>query len=100
MMTISKKSLIGVAKETDKPESNSELIKRTEIENSPFVVITSEGKSFGTLGKYRITEVYNDIEECIDEVKKITWNRIIQVFMLLNEEFSNVPSKKNLKAKI
>lgn len=73
-------------KNTNNTELNSELIKRTEIKDTPFTVITIEGKSFGSMGQYRITEIYNNEETPKKEVQKITWNRLIQVIMLLQEQ--------------
>jgi len=69
------------------PKETNELITRTEVDNSPFIIITTNGESFGTLGKYRITEPYHTIEQCKKELEKITWNRIIQVCLLLNETY-------------
>jgi len=80
----SKKSQLNV-KEADNKDSNSEIIKRKDIKNSPFIVITVEKGSFGTMGKYRITEIYETPEEVEEELKEITWNRIIQVIQLLTE---------------
>lgn len=89
-------------------DSSNELIKRHEIKDSPFVVISTEGKVFGTMGQYRITEprTYDihdqeernfQITECENEIKKITWNRLVQVMLILLEsrqriekEISNV----------
>ena len=68
-----------------KNEENEKMIERTELENSPFIVVTTEEGSFGTLGKYRLTEVYKDKQKCIDEMHDITWNRIIQVVSLVNQ---------------
>lgn len=62
-----------------------EIIKKTEVDNTPFIIITINGKSFGTLGKYRITEEYHTIEQCKTELEKITWNRLIQTILLVNE---------------
>lgn len=73
------------ALKTDKPELNSELIKREDVAESPFTVITTEEGSFGVMGQYRITEPHKNKGKVIKELKKITWNRIIQVIMLLNE---------------
>jgi len=64
---------------------NEEMISRFYIPDSPFVVITTKDGSFGTLGKYRLTHEYKSKEQCIYEVQKITWNRIIQVISLINE---------------
>ena len=80
----SKKSQLNV-KEANNTDSNSEIIKRKDIKNSPFIIITVEKGSFGTMGKYRITEIYETPEEVEEELKEITWNRIIQVIQLLTE---------------
>jgi hypothetical protein len=64
---------------------NKELIQREEIENSPFSIITTENESFGVMGKYRITEPMNSKEEVKKELENITWNRITQVILLINE---------------
>ena len=46
------------SKEVNKQDSlNKELIKREEVENSPFTIITVNKESFGTMGEqnYRHT---------------------------------------------
>lgn len=83
----SKKKSSKSAKETDNlKSSNEELIKREEIEDTPFMVITTEGKSFGVMGRWRITEDKENEWQVKDELKKMTWNRITQVILLLMED--------------
>ncbi len=64
-------------------EKNTEMVKREDVPNSPFVVVTVEEGSFGTLGKWRITEMKQSSAEVFDELNNISWNRIIQVMTLL-----------------
>jgi len=66
-------------------EKKEQLIERTDIKDTPFVIITTRGKSFGTMGSYRITEEYDTKKEVSQELKKITWNRIVQVMEILTE---------------
>lgn len=61
---------------------SEELIKREEVEGTPFVIVTTENGSFGVLGEFRITEV-KDIEVLREELRYVDWNRIIQVVMIL-----------------
>lgn len=77
---------MNVVKEKNK--KNKELVERHEIENSPFTVIKTENDVFGTMGKYRITEPYDSIEECEKALKEFSWNRVMQVVMLLVEELT------------
>jgi hypothetical protein len=74
------------AKKVNKEDSGvkEEIIERHEIPNSPFEVITTNGSSFGTMGNYRLTAPGSK-KEIKKELEKITWNRIIQVTMILNE---------------
>jgi len=66
---------------------NDMLMEKTEVFNTPFVVISIKEKHehFGTLGNYRITEVYSTKEEAIKGTEAITWNRIIQLMTLVIE---------------
>ena len=80
-----------------KENSNSELIKRDGITDSPFEVITQNGVSFGTMGQYRLTEPTTDIRKLKRELKEITWNRIIQVIMILDEMKDKLKTNKNEK---
>jgi len=71
---------------TDKKNSGKEeLVKREKIKDSPFEIITQQGKSFGIMGDYRVTEQYEKKSEVKKELSKITWNRIVQVIMILEE---------------
>ena len=74
-------------------KDSSETIKREDVKDSPFTIITIEGKSFGTMGEYRLTEEGN-IKEIRKQLKTITWNRVIQVVMLLDEMKNNLKTNK------
>ena len=64
-------------------EQAEELVKRTPVKDTPFTVIETDGKVFGVMGKYRLTEPYEISEvnhiKVVNELLDITWNRIIQV---------------------
>ena len=82
------KQLQPNAKKTNEESLSEELIKRKQITDSPFEVITRDGYSFGVMGNYRLTEQNyskNQVKEVSEELEKITWNRIIQVIMILDE---------------
>lgn len=63
----------------------SELIIKKEIKDTPFTIInnTEDKTYFGVIGNYRITEMYKTEAETEKELKKITWNRIIQVIQII-----------------
>jgi hypothetical protein len=85
METLTKKRTSMNVKKADKEES-SMMIERNPIEGSPFTVITlEENTHFGVMGEYRVTEEKNSRGEVEDELRCITWNRIIQVMMILEE---------------
>lgn len=69
----------------------TELLSRKEIKDTPFQVVSiaEENKHFAILGEYRITEKYDTAKEAEKEVVKMTWNRIIQVMMILQEKLKD-----------
>lgn len=75
-------------------QEGKELVRRTDIKDSPFQVVTTEGKTFGVMGKWRITEAeesneenFEEVEEkVIQELERMTWNRVIQVIMILTSK--------------
>lgn len=80
---------------------NEELIKHETIENTPFTIITVEGKSFGALGKYRITEGFDTADKVKKEldIKNLTWNRIAQIILILNNskiDINNIVKEEKL----
>lgn len=88
-----KESAAPTAAETSSSAS-SELVKRTEVPNSPFVVITTEEGSFGTLGNYRITEISQDPHGLVEELEKFTWNRVVQLIGIILDNTNIQPKSK------
>lgn len=72
-------------KKADKQNSNYELFEKIEIEDTPFSIIIDNEKKrcFGVMGNYKITNDMGEPSEVRKELKKITWNRIIQVILIL-----------------
>lgn len=97
MTTTKVKQLQPNADQVVKVESSKkeELIKREEQKDSPFTIITTEGFHFGVLGEYRITEKSNDIIKLRKELKKFTWNRLIQVIMILESQREKISQVNN-----
>lgn len=93
------KQLQPNAKKVNNKDSGdgNQTITRKEIKDSPFHVITIDGESFGVMGDYRLTEKSADESEVIKELEKFTWNRIVQVVMLLEEVRTKLNNKINEK---
>lgn len=56
------------------------------IENTPFTLLEEDGVWCGLIGNKRITNFYNDKNQCLEETTKISWNRIIQVVLTIIEK--------------
>lgn len=97
------KQLQPNVKEANKEDSGpKELIKRTNIKDSPFEIIDKEGVFFGVMGNYRLTPKTTSFKAVEKELKEITWNRIIQIVMILNEikdKLNDNNEKKNVGTK-
>lgn len=60
-------------------DNKNSLIDIEVLENTPFGIVTIEGKSFGVIGQNRITEEYEDIKKLKKDLGKIDWNKITNV---------------------
>ena len=60
-------------------DNKNSLIDIKVLENTPFGIVTIEGKSFGVIGQNRITEEYEDVEKLKEDLAKIDWNKIVNV---------------------
>ena len=88
---------MNVKKVNKKDSGNEQLVERWPIEETPFTVIRVEKKYFGVMGEYRVTEEKGNRGEVEDELRRITWNRMIQVMMIMDE----IKSKdKNFNKKV
>lgn len=75
--------------ESGKNEKNEEMIEQTPIEGTPFTMITqtSTGKSFLTIGQYRVTEETSSKTELLKLTKGIKWNFLTNVVSVVVETY-------------
>jgi len=73
----------------DKLDSSSET-RFTQIEGTPFTVVEEGKEYFSIIGNHRITETFLTKEICIEETKKITWDRIVQVIWAVATKIENI----------
>lgn len=60
-------------------DNKNSLIDIEVLGNTPFGIVTIEGRSFGVIGQNRITEEYEDVEKLKEDLAKIDWNKITTV---------------------
>lgn len=81
--------------------NNSSLINKTEVPNTPYVIVQAGDKHFVVMGKYRLTQPQT-LKECEEWLKEITWEKImtfIHVMMEMEFEYKNAMIKE-LETKI
>lgn len=76
--------------DTSNTTDNKELITYKDVENTPFTIIKNENGHMGVIGEFRLTEYYKTEKECIEEVTKINWNRLIQVMWAVTMKSKNL----------
>lgn len=88
METSTKEQII--AENTNNTKLNSREDQYTiihDVENTPFKVIETERGSIVVLGKDRLTEPFEKVEEAIEDAKRMDWERITQVmFSMIHHE--------------
>jgi len=60
-------------------------VKTTELEGTPFILIEEAGGYYGIMGKYRLTEKKESLEEVKEEITEMSWNNIVKVMMIVND---------------
>jgi hypothetical protein len=83
--------------EEDKNQSSKEIVKREAVKDTPFTVISYEGYHFGVIGEHRITDRYNDKKVVVKKLKEFSWNRVIQVLMILDSQKEKLAQVKTNK---
>lgn len=89
-------------KKVDNSESSKDLldpanfkenweVKKTEpIENSPFQLVTIKDENdveifFVCMGDWRISEKFNSKKEAREDALKFSWNRLMQVLIVVDD---------------
>lgn len=70
------------AKGTDKSDY-SKLVDVKPIEDTPFAVIKYEDEYFLAMGNYRISEKFKTFEEAENDIKDVSWNRLVSVMEIV-----------------
>lgn len=79
----------------NKQGSNYELKKVTEVEETPFHVVTTEKGITVIMGRYGIESGFESEEEGIEYAKKITWDKIMRVVrVMINHEVKSEIQKQ------
>lgn len=73
---------------TQEHSEKTELIKRRQIENTPFMIVTTAEGSFGAMAEYRLTEPMQTEKEVEEYFKDITWDKIATLILILIEKQS------------
>ena len=73
----------------DRKDSLNET-KFEQIEGTPFTVVEEGKEFFSIIGNHRITETFLSKEICIEETKKITWDRIVQVIWAISSKIEKI----------
>lgn len=75
---------------------NEEIIQRDEILGTPFMCITVKEGSFGAIGEYRVTQIYekkSDVKEFFD-IKNISWDKIATLIACVNHKERQILNQK------
>lgn len=83
----------GNAKNTNNINYSEKLIERVEIEETPFTAIKNNEEWFLTMGKYRLTQGMQTLEEVKDNATNTDWFRIMQIIGIMIEEYNEKNNK-------
>lgn len=64
---------------------NTQLKEVEPIEGTPFTAVKIEEKWFLSFGQYRLSEMLESKEECIDNSKDTSWERLMTIMNIVIE---------------
>lgn len=73
-------------------QEGTELIKRQDMEGTPFTIVKTEGKCFLTMGKYQISEQMEE-EDIALYLMENEWNIIVTIAGIIAEHVVKANSK-------
>lgn len=74
------------ANETNSKNSGDYIVKREPIGETPFYVITTDGKSFGVLGNQKVTPDFDNEEDAIQCIEEDGWGLRMAVMAFMIRE--------------
>ena len=77
-----------------------QIITRTEIINTPFVVIQTGGKHFGVMGEYKITEEFETHKEAEEAACSLNWKNLINIMIVINDYCKSLPGLKEAQTEL
>lgn len=69
----------------DKAE-NSQLIEHTGVEGTPFTAVTDSDGTFITLGRYKLTERFDTVENAMQNMEENKWTQILNIVAIVQEK--------------
>lgn len=81
-------------------EESTELREERRIENTPFTAVKLEEKWFLTMGKYRMTDTYESLEELMQEeqLHSTNWNLLTNMLAAMQVELGRVITEEATKS--
>lgn len=68
---------------------NEQLIKRTEVENTPFVIVETEMEAFLTLGRYKISPTFERANQVEEYMERNFWEIVFQMINCVHDAYTN-----------
>lgn len=67
-------------------DDKRQLYQTVPIENTPFTAVKMDDQWFLTMGKYRISEKMDTLEEVQEDAKDASWYRIMTIINIMIQE--------------
>jgi len=64
------------------------LIEREEVNGTPFTLVKQNENWYVLLGKYRLSEAYQEKEEALKDANRNDWMRTMQVVGIMIENYN------------
>lgn len=72
----------------------SETVNSWTLKGTPYNIVHEQGEYFSVIGQNRVSDTFNNIKECIKDAKRIDHQKIMQLSIMICEEYGKRQSQK------
>lgn len=74
--------------------NSSNTLTFETLEGTPFTIVKEGDLYFGVISTHRLTEGFDNKEDLVNNLKTISWDRIVQVIWVVVAKFTKIDLKE------
>lgn len=72
----------------------SDTVKSWTLKGTPYNIVNEAGEYFSVIGQNRVSDTFENIKDCIKDAKRIDHQKIMQLSIMICEEYGKRQAQK------